>query len=106
MSDYPQSEPTWFQARLESALHAYEKTAGVILAQHPLAVELQCCYSVESSITLLKSEAQSFGDPSGSDRIIRPIEGIVSILFALSSTNLGDAVSLVRWIVMMGCQHP
>jgi len=102
MGDYPGSEPTWSRARLESALHAYEETAGVILAEHPLAVELQSCHSVESSATLLKYEAQSFGDPLGeSDRITRAIERIVSILFTLSSINLGDADSLVRQQVMI-----
>jgi len=106
MGDDPGSEPTWFQARLEDALHAYENTAGVILAEHPLAVELQSCNSVESSTTLLKYEAQSFGDPLGTDRISGPIERIVSMLFTLSSTNLGDTVSLVRRKVTMCCQHP
>jgi hypothetical protein len=106
MGDYPGSESTWFRARLESALQAYEETAGVILAEHPLAVELQSCHSVESSATVLKYEANSLGDPlGGSDRIIRPIERIVSILFTLSSTNLGDADSSVRQQVMTGCQH-
>jgi hypothetical protein len=102
MGDYPGSEPTSSRTRLNAALQAYEKTAGVILAEHPLAVELQSCHSVESSTTLLKHEAQSFGDPLAIDRIIGPIERIVSMLFALSSTNLGGADSLVRRKVIMG----
>ena len=107
MGDCPGSESTCLRVRLESALHAYEETAGVILAEHPLAVELQSCHSVESSATVLTCEAQSLGDPlGGSDRIIRPIERIVPMLFTLSSTNLGDADGLVRQQVMMGCQHP
>ena len=107
MDDYPGSEPTSFRTRVDAALHAYEDTAGVILAEHPLAVELQSCHSVESSTTLLKCKAQSFGDPLAIDRIICPIESIVSMLFALSSTNFGDADSLVRRKVMTGsnCQH-
>ena len=107
MDEYPGSEPASSRTRLDAALHAYEKMAGVILTEHPLAVELQSCHSVESSTTLLKYEAQSFGDPLAIDRIISPIERIVSMLFALSSTNLGGADSLVRQKVMMGssCQH-
>jgi hypothetical protein len=109
MGDHLASEPTWSRAFLELALHAYEKTTGVVLAEHPLAVELQSRHSVESSTTLLKYEARSFGGPLGrSERITRPIERIVSTLFAFSSTNLGDEASLVRLKVpvMMGCQHP
>ena len=107
MDEYPGSEPASSRTRLDAALHAYEKMAGVILTEHPLAVELQSCHSVESSTTLLKYEAQSFGDPLAIDRIISPIERILSMLFALSSTNLGGADSLVRQKVMMGssCQH-
>ena len=107
MDEYPGSEPASSRTRLNAALHAYEKMAGVILTEHPLAVELQSCHSVESSTTLLKYEAQSFGDPLAIDRIISPIERIVSMLFAPSSTNLGGADSLVRQKVMMGssCQH-
>jgi len=106
MGDYPRSEPTFFRARLDAALHAYENTAGVILTEHPLAVELQSCDSVEASTALLRYEAQSFGEPLGTDRIIRPIERIVSMLFSFSSTILGDTVSSVRQKVMMCCQHP
>ena len=107
MDDCPGSEPTSSRTRLDAALHAYEKTAGVILAEHPLAVELQSCHSVESSTTLLKYEAQSFGDPLAIDRIASPIERIVSMLFVLSSTSIGGADSLVRRKVMMGlsCQY-
>jgi len=106
MGEYPGFEPAHFRARLDAALHAYENTAGVILAEHSLAVELQSCDSVESSTALLKYEAQSFGDLLGIDRIMRPIEKIVSMLFTLSSTKLGDTVSLVRPKVMVCCQHP
>jgi len=107
MDEYPGSEPASSRTRLDAALHAYEKTAGVILAEHPLAVELQSCHSVEPSTTLLKYEAQSFGDPLAIDRIVSPIERIVSMLFVLSSTSIGGADSLVRRKVMMGlsCQY-
>lgn len=45
-----------FRTRFESALQAYHKTTSVVLAEHPLAVGLQNCYSVEAVTTLLKHE--------------------------------------------------
>jgi len=49
-----------FQALLESSLQAYdEKPAGVSLTQHPLAIELENCDSVEAIAGLLQDQAQS-----------------------------------------------
>jgi hypothetical protein len=67
------------------------------LAEHPLAVHVQRCRSVESIATLLKHEARAFGHLQRSDNIIKSIESTVSILFALSATStLGEASGLVR----------
>ena len=91
-----QSGSTHFRTRFESALQAYHKTTSVVLAEHPLAVGLQNCYSVESVTTLLKHETQAFSDLSGSDRIMDLMKSIVSILFALSAAApFGDAIGLV-----------
>ena len=43
-----------FQALFESALQAYESKTGITLAQHPLAVDLQDCHSVDDITTLLQ----------------------------------------------------
>ena len=87
---------THFQTRFESALQAYHKTTSITLAEHPLAMGLQNCDSVESVTTLLKHETQTLIDLSGSVRIMDLMESIVSILFALSTTTpFGDAMSLV-----------
>jgi fungal STAND N-terminal Goodbye domain len=79
-----------FQALFESALQAYEETTGIALAQHPLAVNLQC-HSIDDTTTLLQGRAQAFSDSRQRDRIMRAIKNTVSILNLLS-----DVVVLVR----------
>ncbi len=100
MADHFRS--TRFRARFEAALQDYEKKAGVTLASHPLAVQLQSCHSVESITTVLQSQAPAFGEPQGSDRVIKSIKGILSILTRLSAApSLGDATGLVRHKALM-----
>jgi len=95
-----QSESTRFRAScqaFESALQAYEKKVGFTLAEHPLAVQLQSCDTVQSITIVLQAQAQAFGQFPGSDRLIKSIKSIVSILNRLSaSPSLGDDIGLVR----------
>ena len=92
-----QSQSADFQALFESTLQAYEKRTGVSLAQHPLAIKLQNCDSVESITDLLQDQARAFGDLQGSDKIMKSIKAIVTILSKLSSVALlADAFGLVR----------
>jgi hypothetical protein len=87
-----QPESARFQALFEPALQAYEKKAGVSLAQHPLAIKLQNCDSVEAITDLLQDQARAFGDLQGNDRIMKSIKTTVSILSKLSSApSLADA---------------
>ena len=76
MADQPGS--AHIQVVFDTALGVYEKKTGVNLAQHPLAVELQnCdCQSVDSIITLLRSQAQDFRH---SEKVMNSINSIVSI---------------------------
>ena len=92
-----QSESPRFQAHLEPALRAYENKAGVSLAQHPLAIKLQNCDSVEAVTGILQDQARALGDFQGSDRIMKSIKTTVSILAKLSSaSSLADAFGPVR----------
>ena len=102
-----QSGPTHLQAPFESALRAYEKKTGITLAEHPLAVQIQSCDSVESiTTTLLQGELQAFNIFQESDRIVKSIKMIVSNLTTLSVTaSLGDALGLVRQKALMGLPH-
>jgi hypothetical protein len=86
-----------FQELFESALQAYEKKTGIILAQHPLSVQLQSCHSARDITALLQGRAQAFSDFRTGDRIMMSIKATVSIITPLSdAASLVDAIGLVR----------
>jgi hypothetical protein len=89
-----------FQTLFESALDAYEKKTGVTLAEHPLAVQLQSCHSVEDITTLLHRQAQAFSDFRENDRIMKSIRTTVSILTPLSGAA---SVARVRQKMLVAC---
>jgi len=101
MTDHPGSAR--FQALLESAVQAYEKNAGVTLAnsEYLLAVRLQHCHSVDDIATLLQGQAQAINDFQQRDRTFKSIKMTVSILSPISS--IADDVGLVRRKVFMAC---
>ena len=90
------SESTRFRALLESAFQAYEKKTGITLAEHPLAIQLQSCHSVESMTALVQDQASAFNGFRGKDRVTKSAKRILSILTTLSAiASLGDVVGLV-----------
>ena len=97
-----QSGSYCFRALFESALQSYEKTTGILLAEHPLAVQLQSCHTIESITAVLECQMLTFGDFRGSDRVMKSIKSTLSILTRLSiPASLGDAVVLVRRNILM-----
>ena len=99
-----QSEPARFQALLEPALQTYEKKTGVSLAQHPFSNKLQSCDTIEAITGLLQNQAQAFRHFQGSDKIIKSIKMIISILSKISSaTSLVDAFGLVCLKGLVAC---
>ena len=95
---------THFRTLFDSALQAYEKVTGIRLADHPLAVQLQSCYSIESIAALFQGEARAFSEFRGRDRVMKSIMGTASILFGLSTTLYpGDDIDLVRQKALMTC---
>jgi hypothetical protein len=90
-----QSGSSRFEALWESALQAYENKTGVALAQHPLALGLQTCHSIDDIATLLQSRAQAFDDFRQKDRIMTTIKTTVSILTPLSQASLADVAGMV-----------
>ena len=100
MADH--SPSTRFRSLLMSALTQYEKKTGITLAEHPLAIQLQSCHSIESTTALLQGQAQAFNKLRGRDRAIKSIKNTLSILTTLSDTaTLGDSISLVRRNVLV-----
>jgi hypothetical protein len=79
-----QSRSSRFRELFESALQAYEKKAGVILAEHPLVIQLHSCNTVESISAVLQDQANSFGESQGSNRLMRSVKNTVSTLNRLS----------------------
>jgi len=99
-----QSGSARFEALWESALQAYENKTGVALAQHPLALSLQTCHSIDDMATLLQRRAQAFDDFRQRDRIMRTIKTTISILTPLSHTaSLADVAGLVSQKTLMPC---
>ena len=92
-----ESESFDFHANFVSALQDYEKQTGIPLAKHPLAEQLQNCYSVESVTAVLQEQAQGFRDFRGSDRIMELLKSAVSVLCKLSTTTgtPGGVIGLV-----------
>ena len=81
----------------EFALQGYREKTGITLIEHPLAVQLQSCQSVESIIVVLQGQVQAFGEFRGIDRLMKSVRNTVSILTTLStSASLGECYDLVR----------
>jgi hypothetical protein len=71
----------------------YQKKTGITLAQHPIAVDLQSCHSVEDITTLLQGRAQAVSDSRKMDGMMNTIKTIVTLLTPLSdATTLTDEV--------------
>jgi hypothetical protein len=89
-----QSESARFQGLFETALQGYERKTGIKWAEHPLAVEIQNCDTVDEVTSLLQCQAQAFKE---NDKIIKSIKTIVSVLSSVSSAiSLADAFGVVR----------
>jgi len=97
MTDQPGSSRLHWQVLFDAALQDYEKQTGIVLANHPLAEQLQNCHSVESITAVLREQTQAFSEFRGRDKILKPLKNVISVLHALSATaDLGQAIGLVR----------
>jgi hypothetical protein len=96
-----QSRSTRFRVLFESALQAYDKKTGIILAEHPLTLRLQNCHSIESIISLLQDQISSPSEPGGNDRVMASIKSTVSFFSSISNSAAFDwAIGLVRQKVL------
>jgi hypothetical protein len=86
------------QAIFESAYRDYETRTGMTLAAQPFVQQLEDHHTVRSITTLLQGHIPTFRGYSRSyrDRMMEPIECIVSEIWMLSSiVTLDDAIDLV-----------
>ena len=94
------------QLLYEDSLQEYEKQTDIALAEHPFAERLQHCDSVESVSAILEEQVCARSELSGSDRIIKSLNSIVSSLYMPSvSVNLVGLVPpevlMVRFMSLM-----
>ncbi|KAH9054766.1 hypothetical protein EDB87DRAFT_1419773 [Lactarius vividus] len=88
------SSESRFKLIVGAALSKYQKKTGKSILSHPLAVELQCCSSIDAVLSILQRQSEAFEQFRGGDR--RLMKGIglsVHVLYALSAT-LGEGVGL------------
>jgi hypothetical protein len=92
-----------WQVLFEAALQDYEKQTGIVLANHPLAQQLQGRDSAESIDAVLREQTQALNESRGGDKISKPLNNAVSVLHKLFTTaDLGQAsIGLVRLYVLI-----
>jgi len=87
----PSSGPN-FQQIFNNALKAYEKRTKNDLLAHPLAAQLQACYSPDAILSVLQRQVEELNHSRNTDeRWTKWLDPTVNVLFALSAT-LGEGV--------------
>ena len=81
-----QSTSFRLQALFEAALQNYEKQTGIALVRHPLADKLQNCDSIESVTAVLHEQTQAFSKFWEKNKVLKPLEKAISVLYKLSAT--------------------
>jgi hypothetical protein len=83
-------------AGLGHALSEYKKKTGKSLFDHPLAIELQRCDSVNAISAIFQGQADAFQQfRNGDQRLTKGINLVVDVLYKFSKTA-GAAASTVR----------
>jgi hypothetical protein len=108
MAGHSESTASLCRALFDTALQAYEKKTSITLVQHPLALQLQDCDSVESIASFLQDQIPSSSDSGGSNRVMASIRNMISILSNLSAASaLAWANDMVYEIkALMECSTP
>lgn len=99
MTDQSAASRLW--VLFEAALNDYEKQTDITLEKHPLAEQLQHCYTVESVTAFLQDQVRASSGYQGIDRIMELLNGTVSVLYSLSASF--DNLCTVRPKVLMRC---
>jgi hypothetical protein len=94
MNDRPGS--SHLRVLFEAALENYKQQTGIELAKHPLAERLQDGNTVESVTDILREQAQDFKEFREKDKVLKPLEKVLTILHRLpSAANFDQHVGLV-----------
>ncbi|KAI9432713.1 hypothetical protein H4582DRAFT_2132050 [Lactarius indigo] len=79
---------------LDAALSEYKKETGSQLIDHPLAIELQRCDSVDAVLAIIRHQAETFQQfRDGDQRLMKWISPVVDVLYTFSET-LGGVSSV------------
>ncbi len=81
---------------LDAALGEYEKSTGNKLLDHPLAIELQHCDTVDTTLAILEDQAKAFQQfKNGDQSLMKWIDPLTRVLFGVCGTlSEGDQVLL------------
>ena len=82
-----QSGPAHFQMLFDlfaASLQRYEEQTGITLSKHPLAEQLRYSNSVESITAILQGLLPACSGSGGTDRIMKSLSSIVSVLYTPS----------------------
>ena len=92
-----------FQLIFNNALKAYERRTKNNLLAHPLAAQLQTCYSPSSIFAVLQEQVHGLDQArSGDERWTKWIDPTVNVLYAFSAT-IGAGVGIV---CPRSCSYP
>jgi hypothetical protein len=97
-----QSRPADFRVLFNLSAASYEKQTGIALSIHPLAERLRCSDSAESITTILQEQLPACSEFGGTDRIMKSLSSVVSVLYTLS---VSADLNWVRSKMLFGLFH-
>ena len=81
-----QSGSSRLRVLFEAALNDYEEQTDITLEKHPLAEQLQHCYTAESVTAFLQNQVRASSRYQEIHRIMDSLNGIVLVLYLLSAS--------------------
>jgi STAND-like protein len=78
------------QGLVDAALEDYKQQTSIDLANHTLAGRLQDCKSVEDVTAVLREQAQDFKKFREKDKVLKPLQKVLTILQIVSSVPLSS----------------
>ena len=113
ISDMSQiSSSSTFQTLFNAALLDYKDKTGNALTDHPIAMQLETCESVNSITAILQEQAQSFHEFRENDvKLMKALNSSVDVLCSPSISSalngaIGVVVSLKAFIVIACSRWP
>ena len=87
---------TYLPEIFDAALREYAQSTGITLADQPIAERLRNCDSPEAILEVLHDQAEAFRQFRGKEKVLQPLQGIVSSLFTFSAVANIGRINTVR----------